>query len=396
MTGRILDHFWLAIQKGDLEVEIEGTKIDSRNIESNIFNFFDLEDVYRKDEQNPIPYFLAYKKGQLFEKTLPTIGKVRCRILAAEGYPNQMYCVRSTGMKIEQRDFRSVVQYAGVFECDNEKGNEILKLLEPPNHDKWSLNNSNAKDPEGEPLPEAKKAYEEFYRFCRECVSSLIHRNDREALSIGGLERYLHLPSAAEEIMDSILEAELDKTKISDHETGSEGGFMDEQRPIVMPPRKLSVTNKKDSGDTDGGKAITLKPGDNPPPPKKGGRKGTKIGSEGAETGSEGEGEEKIWLAADAKHRAFVVEDKDSGAQHVIYIRGTKNKEYFVRLMVGTDDNYAKIPIDSVVDMHSQKALLFSDNLIRAVMTDTSGTAQIAVKFKDGQQYSLNVGIYEG
>lgn len=394
MTRVILDHFWRAIGKGLLEVEIDGQKIEADNIEKKMFEIFSIKDVYKKNEQNPIPFYLANKNGQLFEKTLPTLGKVQCRILAVEGYPNQVYSMRATGMKIEQRDFRSIVQYAGVFECDNDAGNDALKLLEPPNHDEWSPDNTNAKDPEGETLPEAKKAYHEYYRFCRECVASLMDKKDRKALSISGLEKYLFLPAAEEDIMEGALAAEFDKAKVADHETGNEGAFMDEQRPIVTPPRKLSVTTKKDTGDDKEGKAITMKPGKNQPPPGPGGD-GTMPGSDGKSTGSEGEGEEKIWLAVDAKHRAFATNEIDGSVRHVIIIRGGKDKEYIVQVMAGTDDNYAKIPIRSVINMESKDALTFNDDLIHGVKTDGSGTAKLAVVFEGNQPYSLNVGVYE-
>ena len=396
MTREILAHFWRAIQKGILEVEIEGIKIDSENIEKKLFEVFEMQDVYKKNEINPIPFYLAYKKGQLFEGDFPTIGKVQCRILPGAGYPNQMYCVRSTGMRIEQRDFRSVVQYAGVFECDNEKGDNVFKLLEPPNHNEWSLDNPNAKDPEGEPLPEAKKAHEEFYRFCRDSVSSLVNREDRKALSIHGLEKYLNLPSPEEEVMEAAFEAQLEKSKISERETGSEVAFMDESRPVVTPPRKLVVTNKQDLGSLDGGKASTLEPGIYVPPPRPGGGGGTAPGTSGSKTGSEGDGDENIWLATDAKHRAFATSKNGGKTQHVIVIRGAKKKEYSARLMAGTDDNFLSVPIQSAVNMDSKQKLPFTDNLISEIKTDSSGEARIGVEFEDGQQYALNVGVYEG
>jgi len=64
--------------------------------------------------------------------------------------------------------------------------------------------------------------------------------------------------------------------------------------------------------------------------------------------------------------------------------------------MAGTDDNFASISIRSAVNMDSKQELPFSDNLIREIQTDGSGEARIAVEFEDGQQYALNVGVYEG
>ncbi|MDD5209838.1 MAG: hypothetical protein PHV36_10660 [Elusimicrobiales bacterium] len=395
VTKVILDHFWRPIQKGSLDVEVEGQKIDSSNIEKKIFEVFDRKDVYRKNESNPIPYYLAYKDGRVFEKTLPTIGKVQCRILAREGYPNQMYCMRATGMKIEQRDYRSVIQYAGVFECDNEQGDNALKLLEPPNHNEWNRENTNAKDPEGEILPEAKKAYAEFYSFTRECVASLITKEDRRALPIGGLAKYVYLPSVEGDMMGAESAIDLEKAERSDHETGTEGAFLDEQRPIVTPPRKLKVTKHKDTGNSTDGKAIAGDSGTNPPSPSSGGGGGTMPGSAGGGSGAEGDGEKKIWLSVDVKHRAFAVNGLDGKIQHVIILRGAKDKEYFVQLLAGTDDNYAKIPIKSVMDTGSYQTLQFKDNLISGVKTDATGSAKLAVLFEDNQQYSLNVGVYE-
>ncbi len=57
MTEQIIHHFWRAIQKGDLDVEIDGQIINSGNIESKMFEVFKSKDFNKKNEQNPIPYY---------------------------------------------------------------------------------------------------------------------------------------------------------------------------------------------------------------------------------------------------------------------------------------------------------------------------------------------------
>jgi hypothetical protein len=48
--------------------------------------------------------------------------------------------IRQSKMIIYSRDFRWHAPYAGVFICDNDKGNAELRKMESPQHDEWDKN----------------------------------------------------------------------------------------------------------------------------------------------------------------------------------------------------------------------------------------------------------------
>ena len=76
----VLENFWPAIHFGDLEVDVEGTKINRKNLPS-------LLDEYRDQPKfDAHLYYKAFTDGEAktFEQELPTLKKVQVKLLAGE------------------------------------------------------------------------------------------------------------------------------------------------------------------------------------------------------------------------------------------------------------------------------------------------------------------------
>jgi hypothetical protein len=74
-----------------------------------------------------------------------------------------------------------------VFICEDEKGNKLLRDIEPPTHDKWNHQGPRSNKP----------AVDEIKRFIREELQRIIPQKLGQAASIRGLAKFLPLDLGA-------------------------------------------------------------------------------------------------------------------------------------------------------------------------------------------------------
>jgi hypothetical protein len=181
LTYSVLDNFWLAIDLGDLEVQIDDLLITRKTLPKQLDQF-----AAKEDFQAHL-YFQAFKNPTVppIKKKLPTLGECEAYLLAgaADNMPKAVAMIRKTGMQIYEKQFRAIVPFCGVFLCRNDQGNSILREMEPPGHDKW--------DPD---LPEKgahRSTQNEFLAFIRDCIRLLSPADDGKPVSVPGLNKYL-------------------------------------------------------------------------------------------------------------------------------------------------------------------------------------------------------------
>lgn len=191
----VLDNFWPAIHFRDLEVLVGDLKISGDNLPQLLAAHAGKEDFAAHH------YYKAFTKHtQHFPRELPTLDHADLYLLAGDiDLPKRVAMVRSSGMVIQTKPFRSPLPFCGVFICRSERGNRILREMEPPRHDEW--------DPDHPEKGANKKTEAEFVSFIRECVRALTPPDEAKALSIPGLGRYLP-----------------DDDETPDEEFGGEGG----------------------------------------------------------------------------------------------------------------------------------------------------------------------------
>lgn len=395
----VLHNFWRAIVKGDLEVEVDNALISKDNLHSMMLKHFDETSEGTDENPNPLPYYLAYTDPQkkVFENSFPTLGKVQCYLLPKEKFPNRVACFRKTGMLIQTKLFHSpLVRYAGVFLCENDKGNEVLKYLEPPSHDRWDKNSSNAKTPEGKPRRECSAADREFQAFVRECVRTLATTDDRKQMAVGGLEQYLNMPADEDELLENLGREGGIEVKPSAQESGMEGAFTDNQMPFVPPPRRLKVSKAEAAGKDVPEEAVIpaggQNEGDGPPSPEP-----TPWAGPGPDErpGKAGDGEIKVQVISGATYRSFCSNDPEDGLVHIVIVRGARRSRCHIRVMAGTDNAYDAVPIARASSVETGDKLEVSGNFIKNVPLGGAGEGKVKIRFGGTEKYSLNVGVYE-
>lgn len=179
LTFSVLENFWPAIHFKDLQVHVGDLRITSENLGEL------LEAFSSKDGFSAYQYYRAFTSATKdIHVDLPILGKVDLYLLVGEpDLPKRIVMIRKTGMVIYPRLFRSPLNFSGVFLCRNDRGNAVLRNMEPPRHDYW--------DPD---LPEKsanKKTEAELSFFLRESVRSLTPADDSKSFMIPGLSRFL-------------------------------------------------------------------------------------------------------------------------------------------------------------------------------------------------------------
>lgn len=362
----VLHNFWLAILKGDLEVIVRdgSEKAITRDNLRECLDEYDAEDAKFFFES-------VINSTQTFEQELKHLGKVSLFVRKQEDYPGRIMMARKPKMTVQEKAFRVLREpYAGVFTCENDRGNELLRDLEPPAHDKWDRDRA----------AKGHVALRELDDFIKQSLKSMSEAITSEPQDIPGLDKYLpdsedrdYLPSQESEAFDA---TEL----FGDEESGREIGSVKESEAaeVEMIIRKGIVTNKQNGFVTptppDG-------PGDGPRGRATGQESGTKKGA-------------RI-KTSNISFRSFA-QKSEKGLEYHFAITGRESCEGAIRIMaIGDDGNYP-IELKSAVDSHSGINYEVGDSMIQGLSIENGKTIKLAVRLASKKKYSLGIENYEG
>jgi hypothetical protein len=132
-----LRNFWPAIHFEKLRMRIGQKQINRQTLPGLMERFRKID----RTVNEAFSYFQAVvgKGGYPREEELALAGNCRLHVLlGSHELPRDICMTRKTGMVIDFYRPRSVrIPFAGLFQCDDRKGNSLLKGLEPPQHNKW-------------------------------------------------------------------------------------------------------------------------------------------------------------------------------------------------------------------------------------------------------------------
>ena len=186
------ENFFVAIHDGLLEVTIENQNNASDTHVLTAANLGDVIGALAAEE--PIRYAqlrdfydtLISSEAKEFEETSSILGKLSLRLLKRDGARKRIAMFRRTGMKIYEKDrLRTPIEFAGVFRCQSDEGNALLRKMEPPSHDKWEPERYE-EDPQL-----ARRAVNEIGNWVKKCVQELQVAPSSDKEFIPGLERLL-------------------------------------------------------------------------------------------------------------------------------------------------------------------------------------------------------------
>jgi hypothetical protein len=193
LRSAFAENFFVAFHNDLLRVLIGKVEVSAANIADVV------EDLAQKrpDRYGDLKNYydaLTSPDAKVIEHEFERIGKVQLRLLVRDGAPKRIAMFRGTGMRIfERKGFRTPVEFAGVFLCQNDKGNEFLRHLEPPSHNDW--------EPERSDSPkDAAEEMSALYAWLRKAVGELNPITAIDQLEVPGLEKYL--PDESDELFD--------------------------------------------------------------------------------------------------------------------------------------------------------------------------------------------------
>jgi hypothetical protein len=402
MVKSVLKNFWLAIQDEKLIVEIDDIVIDKANLEHIIDDYFenDFEGgaASNIEDWNPKPYYKAVKNAyrseqfQVFEDHLEILGNVKLYVYLKKGLPNRTSFMRSPKMVVYKRTNRKVNGYSAVFVCDNEKGNELLRLMENPAHNEWKKENYPRKD--GKIDKTARKAENELGDFINDILDTLSKVNFSKQTSVLGLEEYLF---STEELLENFEETDSHGNslnniggeltdEITDEETGLQTTAKDS--PIKIKPTLKPNNEIKDSENVEVDETGELKISSGGDNDSDGGDQ-VGQGDSSISTGSntDEETENKNYVAVSLK----VVAYSESGRIiHDLIINAPVNIDNAeIELLVGSDNERD----DGIALVYSNNGNI-SGNVISNVHLN-SGKNNIKVQFADNVKHAIKVKTYE-
>lgn len=216
----VLLHFWLSILEGKLIVTIKRSSDnqlfkDNDNLEINQETLDGLIETIFPDTQdkkrghaNPRPYYEAVKdadkdKFHIFiQQYLTNLGKVRFYVKRDKQASDRISYMRSPRMLVCNKPNSTGYGFYGVFICDDERGNEILRHTENPSHSEWDWKNCQKNN-----QYEGKEALAEMWEFIDQSLLKIFSSNGATFLNIAGLDEFLFIPTSFEENDDYNTEA---------------------------------------------------------------------------------------------------------------------------------------------------------------------------------------------
>lgn len=378
----VLKNFWLAIAENKLEVTVGEKRIDAKNVEAECKKFFETTQIEFKSYENPVPYILAYKEKPDQIK-LETLGNVRLYVKVDKDSKNttgHFACFRKNLMLIQTKRFSSITPFTGLFVCDNQKGNDILRMMEPPNHKEWSTEELHAKDENGETLPDCKSADREYKRCIKEKIQQINAALPKSTLTIENLDDFITLDETA---------GDEEKER---NDSGSEGKdfesaeLIEKRIKILGASKKQKKKQKSVAGTTEQPGKILVVPDiprtDNPIDP-------TDVQTVPGGTGT-GDASAKL-LHCESR---YICEENNGQKTHILILRSKPSVKVAIEIFQSGDDE--DFPIRIIPGNVSYT--ISSNGMIQGLKTDSNGKLQLTFESDLSDptaSQALKVRVYE-
>ncbi len=149
LAASIAESFFASIARGNLQVEIEGGPTLTKNSINSVFEDLSIREAIQEQKDEPDTFInsgnflqaLASGESKVEETENAGLGRCRLCILVGENLPKKVAVLRN-GMLITSdlerlRRFGEFKEFVAVLECMSEKGNALLRDMEPPAHDEF-------------------------------------------------------------------------------------------------------------------------------------------------------------------------------------------------------------------------------------------------------------------
>jgi len=279
LVEAVLNHFWLAVYREKLIVEVDGVRIDKNTLPTLLVEHFpDVSDKHRitnYEKWNPRPYFNTVvnveskKEKTAFEqKDSELLGHVRMYLdWGSDQLPKKVVFMRQPRMVIFKASKTSYPNFAAVFVCDHEIGNKALRCTEPPAHNDWDIKQFEGSDADRERY---KLCIKEVNDYVRDVLDKYFRsESSHNEIIIPGLAELLpDLEKSDEGVPGTVGSGSSDglqpSGKIAAKETASPVSFIDDEsgkepKTLPNPSKGMASSLVENVGLKPGGGADTTR-----------------------------------------------------------------------------------------------------------------------------------------
>lgn len=182
----IIKNFFIAILDSKLIVKIDDITIDKDTIKAIIdksINLDNTDDVLKRTKY----YIETYlNPDKIFDTKVLKDKDVKLFVKISDDYTRNIAYLRATGMLICEKSIKKMKPYEAVLLVNGTNMNEILKLMEPPKHDKWDYKLL----PDDE-INKGRKIMSKIRNFINESIESICKIDSPEEIDPDGISSFL-------------------------------------------------------------------------------------------------------------------------------------------------------------------------------------------------------------
>ena len=370
-----INNFMVAIHRKELEIvgisQAEKWTLDSDSLAE-----------YAKESVESYAFYRAVSDPAPTTRHSELLGKMSLYACINQSLDRSLHTItmRSPHMKIDQYKHTSIsAKYAAVLICDEKKGNDLLRIMEPPKHNEW--------DP-GRDTIRGAKAVKEMKDFIREALRERVKTEMGDTIEIKGLSRFLPM-EGVEADGDGDPYIPVVRGGIRGREASTVSGKPSSKR---SSPKKGGATSVTVTQSATGGKGDD----DITKGKERGGgskRKTSKKGIPGK--GQVGNGDSSI-SAGDITFRSWINASPGNPSVATIVLTSQKDISGDMTLAAlgrgGKPEDFV-LPIEDVKLCRdgSSSAITFSENTLKNLSLTGGSTIRLEITLPAGERYRLGV-----
>jgi hypothetical protein len=258
LLNAVLNEFYPAIYYGNLIVKLVDK---NRTVDIDKETLGNLMAEYANNKGDSYPYYLALSSPDYnFSESLDILGNCHLFIKKNDEFPSKVQWSRSPLMVVRSKRYGSPEAYSALFICDDsEKGDRILRSLEPPAHNDWK---SSLWDPIKNRDISTIKSYGNMVLFeleswIRKKLEEISAVKEDHIVEIEGLGEYLPDTEVgnftAEDLQDDLLDINTSVAKKESPISKPRVGTVKPVRPGEKPSKPKAPHKKESGGAKSGG-----------------------------------------------------------------------------------------------------------------------------------------------
>jgi hypothetical protein len=360
-----LANFWPAIAEDKISFEIGDKVVNKSNLGISMRT-----ERFDKQVEKSWPFYqsLVDPHAKTYPSNLPIAGECALHLLVGKrDLPKRICMVRGTGMVIDTFAPRvGFIPFAGLFVCMGHKGNELLRSLEPPRHDKWDASRSDG--------PEAAQALAEIKDWIKNILKNQTPHAGEDQFNESEVPPDL-LEDAPE---NPIIEPD------SENEPDLGGNPKD-----ASPPQKVTIRTRPQRKTKDPGKQGTHEGSSDTDAPEKGDGKSTG-GRKGQQ--EEGSGSSSVTPRIPSlSTRAFTPSDNEDVVELVLRANGEYQGNVWIE-GIGDDGSSTNLALDSAELVGIGPADV-EQNKIKNLLLSVDQPVRLRIQLKQPGKYSIRAAL---